>query len=127
MDNLRQTQADSLLAAAMTSPSPISIPAYTPPPTSVTPGACALAPKVMPQQRPIALGDHGGQGQVGAGIMTQKEWVIPPRPKVRVIVYSAGVDAEAGVLSSEKVLIYCVLAREEASYRYSTYEAESAE
>jgi len=84
--SLRRTQADSLLVAAMTSPSPMSISAYSPRPTppisTPTSGACALAPKVMPQQRPIVPGDYGTQ--VGVGIVTQKEWVIPPRPKVRL-------------------------------------------
>ncbi|KAF8423803.1 hypothetical protein EV426DRAFT_109365 [Tirmania nivea] len=69
--------------AAITSPSPLSIPAHSPRPTppisTPTSGTCALAPKSMLQQSPIAAGDHGGQ--MGAGIVTQKEWVIPPRPK----------------------------------------------
>jgi len=91
---MRRTQADSLLVAAITSP--MSIPAYSPRPTppisTPTSGTCALAPKVMLQQGPIVIGDHGGQ--VGSGIVTQKEWVIPPRPKVRVLfAYLAGVGA----------------------------------
>lgn len=44
-----------------------------------THGTCMLAPKMIPEQTAMLSGD----GQPLTGIVTQKEWVVPPRPKVR--------------------------------------------